>query len=171
MGRKSKLTELQWDEVARRALNGEKVRPLAREFGITESAIRQRISSPNKRIKHLAEQKVAIETEIRQLPIKTQAQISILADELMSISINLASAGKFGSMVAKHSMGLAAKSMAKVNKDDPMDSADLLQGVAALTRISNDASVIGNNMLRLKTESGQKADDVIVVERNYGHKP
>ena len=167
MGRRSKLTEKQWDEISRRALAGEKVRQLAREYFISEASIREKISAQTKRIKTLAEQKVRVEQEIRALPVSSQTQVSILAEEMMAISTNLAAAGKFGSIIAKHSLGLAAKSMAKVDQNDPMESAEILQGVAGLTRIANEASAIGTNLLRVNKERAD-ADSGITIERSYG---
>ena len=148
MGRKSKLTEKEWDELSRRALAGTPVRQLAREVGISESSIREKISAQNRKIKRLAEQKVRVEEEIKALPVSAQTQVSILASEMMAISANLATAGKFGSIVARHSMGIAAKQMAKVDQNEPMESAEILQGVAALTRIANESSTIGLNLMK-----------------------
>lgn len=45
MGRRSKLTAAQWEEVVRRRLCGESGRSLGREFSIAEAAIRAHISS------------------------------------------------------------------------------------------------------------------------------
>lgn len=44
MGRRSKLTNAQWAEVVQRRLCGESGRSLAREFGVTETAIRKHIT-------------------------------------------------------------------------------------------------------------------------------
>lgn len=167
MARPSKLTDKQWDELSRKALAGTPVRQLAREYSISESSIREKISAQNRKIKTLAEQKVKVEQEIRALPVSSQTQVSILAEEMMAISTNLAAAGKFGSIIAKHSLGLAAQSMAKVDQNDPMESAEILQGVAGLTRIANEASTIGTNLLRVNKETAEP-DKTILIERSYG---
>lgn len=170
MGRKSKLTDKQWAEIEQRNLNGEGMRALSREFNVTESAIRQRISAQNKQIKTLAQKKAKITQEIRALPVSAQTQVSILADELMAMQINLASAGKYGSIVARHSMSLAAKQIEKVDQSDPMESAEILQGVAGLARIANEASTIGLNLMKKndstieeKTKDQQQPKRVVIV--------
>ncbi|MGK5004563.1 helix-turn-helix domain-containing protein [Janthinobacterium sp. LB2P70] len=54
MGRKSALTEKQWAAVGQRLLKGEAARALAREFGVSEAAIRKRFGAQTKQIKDVA---------------------------------------------------------------------------------------------------------------------
>ena len=86
---------------------------------------------------------------------------------MMAISTNLAHAGKFGSLIARRSLQLAQKSMDKVDEDHPMESAEILQGVAGVTRIANEASAIGTNLLRVNKEKAE-TDSGITIERSYG---
>lgn len=166
MGRRSKLTEKQWMEISQRALNGEPMRALAREFGIAESSLREKISAQNAQIKALANQKVTLESKIKALPVTAQVQVFNLADELAAIQTNIVGAGRYGSVIAKHSLKIAAKQMATVDPDDPMESADTLQAISGLTRIANDASTIGMTLTRYN--QGQPATKEITIARSYG---
>lgn len=74
----------------------------------------------------------------------------------MAISTNLASAGKHGSIIARSMMEIAAKQTAKVNHDDPMESAEILQGVSALGKIANDSASIGMQMVKIAKDSKEE---------------
>ncbi|WP_374694193.1 helix-turn-helix domain-containing protein [Janthinobacterium sp. J1-1] len=53
MGRKSSLTDKQWAAIGQRLLKGEAARALAKEFGVSEAAIRKRFGAQTKQIKTL----------------------------------------------------------------------------------------------------------------------
>ena len=61
MGRPSKLTEKQWQEIDARLLKGEPGRSLAREYDVSEATIRKRFGAHHKQIKTVANQLVAAE--------------------------------------------------------------------------------------------------------------
>jgi hypothetical protein len=100
MGRKSSLTEKQWSEIERRLIAGEKGRALAKEFGISEAAIRKRCGAQTKQIKDVANQLVAAETAFSALPISAQISARTLADELKEISMQLAGAARYSAATA-----------------------------------------------------------------------
>lgn len=54
---------------------------------------------------------------------------------MIAISMHLASAWKLGAMVAKKTMHIAALQAGKMNPDNPMESAEVLQRMSALARI------------------------------------
>lgn len=74
MGRKSKLTLEQWAEVDRRLMDGEGQRALAREFCISETALRQRLAkigrSPT--VQKVASMIVETEAALKSMPISAQ---------------------------------------------------------------------------------------------------
>lgn len=158
-GRPSKLSEQQWLEMSDRALNGEPVRALAREYGVSPSAANERISKMHGNLKDVARQIVATEQALAQLPISAQISAQRLAEDMRAISSNLATAGKMGSIVARKTMEVAAKQSEKVNEDDPMESAEVLQGIAALTKIANDSGQLGLNLIRVSKEQATLGDD------------
>lgn len=158
MGRKSSLSEKQWGEIGQRLLKGIKGRVLAREFGISEAAIRKRFGAQTKQIKDVANQLVAAEAAFSSLPIGAQISARTLADELKEISMHLAGAARYGAATAHRLSGIAHNNVAKIDDAQPLDeeSMESLKGVAVLTRMANESSEIGMNLLRANKESIDK---------------
>ena len=139
MGRKSKLTEKQWEEIERRLLDGEPGRQVAEEFGINESAIRKRLGAQIKKIKNVANQIVEAETSCAKLPFAAQIRARTLADRLKSISEHLAGAAEYGAATSHRLSGIANAQVAKIDDIDPLNEKSLesLKGIAALTKLAN----------------------------------
>lgn len=170
MGRKSALTPEQWAEVERRHLiDGESVNSLAKEFGVNEGTIRKKIN-PNKSepgksgkpLRELALEKVAadrrakdISDQIAALPIVRQQIVNDLAQRLSNISGHLASAAEYGAATAHRLAGIAHSKVSEIDDAKPLDENSLttLKGIAVLTRMANDASEIGLNLLRANKDS------------------
>ncbi|WP_422846880.1 helix-turn-helix domain-containing protein [Acidovorax sp. M14] len=155
MGRKSKLTERQWEQIGKRLLAGESGRALAKEFGVSEATIRGRFSAQVAEIKTVANQIVATEQALKALPISAQIAAHNLADELIAISTHLAGAGKFGAATAHRLSGIAHAKVQEIDDAAPLDeeSMDALKGVAVLTRMANESSQIGMNLLQANKDS------------------
>lgn len=149
MGRPSKLTEKQWGAIGTRLLAGEKAADLAREFKVSRGVISQRFSKRVENVKAIANQLVSAEQALRGLPVSEQLQALTLADELRAISMHLAGAAKFGSATAHRLAGIAHGKVSKIDDAAPLDDASLtgLRGIAVLTRLANEASQIGCNLL------------------------
>lgn len=149
MGRPSKLTEAQWALIQKRMLDGESRRALAKEFGLAESTIRERLSAQVAEIKDVATRIVATERALTSLPLSAQVVAHNLAARLRSISDHLAGAADHGAAIAHRLSGIAAAQVQLIDDADPLcaESIETLKGVSALTRLSNDASTIGMNLL------------------------
>jgi hypothetical protein len=149
MGRKSKLTERQWEAIGKRLLEGEKARALAREFGVSEATIRGRFSAQVAEIKTVANQIVATESALKALPISAQIAAHDLAAQLRSISGHLA-----GAATAHRLSGIAHAKVQEIDDAKPLDSESIesLKGVSILTEMANKASVIGLNLLSANKE-------------------
>ena len=126
MGRPSKLTPAQWDEVQRRLLAGETARKLGAEFGVAESAIRKRfgahqsVSAQSARVQIAAQKLAEANTALEALPI-AQRQVAIdLADELREISRHLAGAARFGSATAHRLAGIAHAKVQEIDDAAPL---------------------------------------------------
>jgi hypothetical protein len=150
MGRPSKLTPSQWDEIAKRIAGGESKASLSREYGISQGVLSQRFSEfPKEVIRKLG-------AELALLQPQAQAAAVTLADELRSISGNLAAAARYGSATAHRLQALAHGEVQKIDDANPLESVEALKGVAALTRLANESSATGLALLAANRES--KAD-------------
>lgn len=168
MGRPSKLTEQQWQAVEKRLLSGEKAADLAREFGVSPAQLSRRFSQRIETVKSVASQLVGAEKSLRELPVAQQLAALTLADELRAISMHLAGAAKYGSATAHRLAGIAHGKVQEIDDAKPLtaESLESLRGIAALTKLSNDASQIGINLLAankdmLKQTEGGSRDDVL----------
>lgn len=155
MGRPPALSDKQWTEVGKRLLAGEAGRVLAREFGVSETAIRKRFSSQNKQIKDVANQLFTAEAAFQALPVSSQISARTLADQLKSISGHLAGAANYGAATAHRLSGIAHSKVLMIDDADPLngDSVEQMKSIAALTRIANDSSLIGLNLLKANKDA------------------
>lgn len=147
MGRKSKLTEKQWAEVQRRMLEGEPRRKIADAFGITEAAIRQRLSSHIKEIKDVANQIVSVEQKLAAMPIATQITTQNYATKLRAISDDMLEGISHAASTFKRLSAIASTEMMKVDETDPMATPDRLKAVAVVTEMANNAAKTPINMI------------------------
>lgn len=156
MGRPSKLTEAQWEEIRKRLLAGEKAADLSREYGVSKTRISERVSKRVENIKTVANQIVAAEVSLRSLPVSEQNDALSLADDLKSISRHLAGAGRFGAATAHRLSGIAHMKVSEIDDAKPLDNESLsaLKGIAVLTRMANESSEIGLNLLRANKDVG-----------------
>jgi hypothetical protein len=154
MARPSKLTDKQWEEIERRHIKGESIRSLAREFKVSESTIRDRISAQCAEIKAVANQIITAEERFSALPVSAQVSARSLVDDLKAISGHLASAAKFGSMTA-HRLSVIAHAQTDLIDEAASfgENAAALQSVMAMTKGANEAATIGINLLRANKET------------------
>lgn len=154
MGRPSKLSEKQWAEVERRLLAGEVCRALAREFGVSDGAIRQRLSARVDTVKAVANQMLAADKALNDLPVSSRIFALNLLDDLKAISGHLGGAGKFGAMTAYRLSALAHQQVSNIREDAlPDENASMLKSVAIVTATANEAAKIGLNLLAANRDS------------------
>lgn len=155
MGRPSKLTEQQWETIRKRLLAGDKTSDLAREFKISKTRISARFAGRTETVKAVANQLVSAEVSLRSLPVAEQLAALTLADELRAISMHLAGAAKFGSATAHRLAGIAHAKVQEIDDAAPLnaESMESLKGVAVLTKMANEASTIGLNLLNANKEA------------------
>ncbi|MEQ1683471.1 MAG: helix-turn-helix domain-containing protein [Burkholderiaceae bacterium] len=147
MGRKSKLTEAQWFEVERRLVEGVNRTALAREYGISEAAIRQRKTSDVEKIKSVANQLVATTLALRELPITSQTSAQNFAARMLALQDNVVGAAAMGAANAHRLHGIANGIVQRVDDSDPLASMESMKAVALLTKMGNDAAHIALNLL------------------------
>lgn len=157
MGRPSKLTEKQWSDIDRRLLAGEKIRALAREFGVAESTIRERFSALHGKVKDAANQLLSAESAMSALPVSAQISAVNLAAKLRSISQHVASAAENGAMVAHRLSGVMLQQVEHVDDAEPEKSIDALRRIGALSKLVNDASALSINLLSANRDMAKRA--------------
>ncbi len=171
MGRKSSLTDKQWEEIERRLLDGETGRALAREFKVSEAAIRKRLGARTKKVKDVANQLVAAETAFKSLPIGAQIGARTLADRLLSITEHLCGAAEQSAASSHRLAILANQQLQQVDDVDPMEkTGKQLKAAAALQLMSNDASELPIGLVRankdlMENNQGQIGSITIDVKR------
>lgn len=147
MGRPSKLTEAQWDILKQRLVAGEKAADLAREYGVSKSAISGRVSKRAETISSVAQQLVAADKALKDLPLTEQVMTLSLVDELKSISTHMAGAGKFSAASAHRLAGIAHGLVQQIDDAEPEMSMKAIQRFSAMTKLANDSSHIPLNLL------------------------
>ena len=155
MGRPSKLSEQQWNELGKRLLAGEKAADLAREFKVSCAVISRRFAKSNATVKSVANQLVSAEQKLRELPVSQQLAALTLADELRAISMHLAGAAKYSAASAHRLAGIAHGKVQQIDDAMPLDGESLesLKGVAVLQKMANDAAIIPGNLLAANKDS------------------
>jgi hypothetical protein len=147
MGRPSKLTDAQWDELAARLTKGEKAADLARVYGVSKTAISVRVSKRAETVKSVAHQVVAAHEAVAALSVSDQVLVLTLADELRAISTNLASAARLGAQNAHRLNAIANEQIQRVDDANPLASMAEIKAVAVLTEVANKSAHIGLNLL------------------------
>lgn len=165
-GRKSRLTEHQWVEIEKRYLDGETVTALAAEFGVDKSAISRRFAQQKNKVKTVANQLVAAELELRKLPIPQQHYATTLAQRQISISLHLASAAEYGAATAHRLHAIANQQVQLVDDADPTseESAQAIMRISGLTKVANDASVIGRELIKATVQLPDEPELIPVDE-------
>lgn len=154
MGRPSKLTDAQWESVGKRLLAGESAFSLAKEFGVDRAAVTRRFSQRNATVKAVANQIVETETALSFLNAAEQIAARNLADDLKAISGHLAGAARFGAATAHRLSGIAHSKVAEIDDTAPLAENILtLKDVSILTKMANEASEIGVNLLKANKET------------------
>ena len=165
MGRPSKLTDAQWDEVERRLLSGETARALGREFGVSEGAIRkkfgahQKVSAQSAQVRTVAEKLAEANTALAALPPAQRPVAISLAEKLRNISASLASAAELGARTGHRLHALANSEVAKVDDADPLKSIEALKSVGVLTKLANESLAPALNLIAANKDTVQKLND------------
>lgn len=163
MGRPSKLTDAQWEAVGKRLLAGDSAASLAREFKVSTGLISQRFSKRQKRVQEAAQHIVETERAMSFLNVSEQIAARNLADDLKAISEHLAGAARYGSATAHRLAGIAHSNAAKIDDAQPLDEESIgaLKDIAVLTKMANESSEIGLNLLRANKEEIERINNPV----------
>lgn len=143
MGRHQKLTDMVWAEIGRRYANREPGRKLADEFKVSEAAIRKRFGSQRAQIISAATILASTEQVIETMPRSAQMSVRALADQLKSITTNVARAAQAGSETAallnEHALKRAKDVMRKEAKDGHLVDSGVRDDLTDLQIMANRA--------------------------------
>jgi hypothetical protein len=81
MGRPSKLSHRQWDDIGHRTLHGESGASLAREFRVSKAIVSARFAERNRRIRQVAQMLLDAGQALRGLSQAEQLAALNLADD------------------------------------------------------------------------------------------
>lgn len=159
MGRKSKLTDEQWEEIKTRNLAGESLRSLAREFGVGESTAREKVSAQTAQIKDVAKQILNTKAAISALPVSAQISAYNLADKMMIMQGDLSDAAIAGANTAKLLNEAMNKRLilARATKDGVTEDDISVAMKSSMT--ANSAGKISMDMLTLASRVSNSLSD------------
>jgi hypothetical protein len=155
MARPSKLTEKQWDEVIRRHLAGESISKLAAEFGIARSAMSEKVSDRASKIKTAANQMLAGERALRELPVSDRVHAVSVKDRLSVLEDIYLQTAETAARNSMHMHNLAAEQKQYMDDADPLGHPASKAAVKAFTSLSaagNLAMVIPSTLLKASQE-------------------
>jgi DNA-binding MarR family transcriptional regulator len=152
-----RLSKTQWDEVRRRRIEGEGVRDLALEFGISPSAISKMLRDELESMNAIAMKVVDAEKQFEKLTPSQQKFTDQIIVNLRKISDNLAMSAVASSETGRELAFLALSQVNKIDQDDPMNSQETLQAISALTKMSNEANTVP--LALINANRGNKAPD------------
>ena len=158
---KPKLTEKQWEKIKKRLDAGEKAAALAREFGVTRSAIGQRFAGRKKAVNELANQIVShhqsLQNTLQQFTPDIQIEAWDMASDLLTISKHVGGGSKYGAMTFHRLAGIANLHAQKMDDENP--DPEQLMRIAQLTKVGNDAAAPALNLLAANKDRINKDDD------------
>lgn len=153
MGRPSKLTDKQWEQIGRRIVAGEKASALAKEFKVSRTTISERFSESVGKVKDVANQILSTEKALSSLSLSEQTSAITLADRLRNISTHVAQAAEFGAASAHRLAGIAHDQVQQIDDAQPEKSIKAMQRFGALTKLSNDALFPALNLLNAQKDT------------------
>jgi hypothetical protein len=164
MGRPSKLTPSQWQQVEVRFLSGEGASALAREFGLDEAAIRRKFRRDSPIVREAAEKLAVAHAALDSLPVAMRPAAIDLADKLRNVSASLASAAELGAATAHRLQALANSEVNKVDDAAPTEDIEALRGIGVLTKLANESAATGLALMST-VQRAQNAEPPAPAER------
>lgn len=148
MGRPSKLSEVQWEQIGKRLMNKESLSSLAREYKISVPVLSSRFSKKLLIVRDVAQRLVDVDAAVAALAPSDRTLAYSLADDLRAVSSHLATAAKFGSMTAQRLSVIAHAQTDQLDETaDISKNIAVLHSVGAFTATANEAAKIGLNLL------------------------
>lgn len=166
MGRKAKLTPQQIKHYQDRHVEGESIRSLAKEAGVSEVTLRGYIGETARKINHVANQIVATDLALKSLPIAAQTQAQDRAARIQRMRANLESGME---MLSGNFMRIAAMTQTELAKVDETDllsekTIDRLRSVSRLTQMANTSVEVPMRLTAVLNSSGGGDDGPTIIQ-------
>lgn len=159
------LSEGQLQEAQRLNFLGKSERAIAAGFGVTNGALRnKRITATTQEAKAAAADLARAEQRMAALPFVAQVAARQLAVELQAVSMNMASAAKFGSMTANRLSQAAHGATEQLDPAEHVDSPTnmpALRDVLVYTDGANKAAQIPLSLLNANKGVMESTSNVI----------
>jgi len=174
MGRPSKLSDKQWDEVIRRHLAGESINKLSAEFQVSRAAMSEKISARVAAVKDVANQMVSSERAFKAIPVSDRVHVISVRDRLSVLEDIYLQTADIAARNSMHMHNLASEQKQFIDDANPFKderSKDAVRAFRAMTQAGNDAMVIPSTLLkasqdRMAAEAANAAPErkVIVID-------
>ena len=158
MGRPSKLSEAQWDEILRRNTAGESASALAKEFNLSKAAVSKRIAKPATYIKDVVNQVLTAEVALKSMPPAHRLVATDLIDELRQLSMSTVQVATLGMRTAHRLAAIANEQAQKIDDADPMADASAVKSVGVLGEMVKTHASVGLNLLAANKEAFRSGD-------------
>lgn len=165
MGRPSKLSDAQKDDIRKRLLSGEKAIDLAKEYKIDRAAITRMFSQQIATIKDVANQIVSVDVALSKMPVAQQIATIQEADHKRAMNEHLMQGGVKAASLFHRFSNLAAMHSDKLDETD-LDSDEsntIRKTIAQCLSIANNAALIPMDIARLD-KAKDKDDGKKVIE-------
>jgi transposase-like protein len=150
MAAKKKLSEDDWARMIERVIAGDAVRAVARDFGVSDTAIRKRVGLQSNLIKDVAKQIVDTKAALEGLQPSLQLVALSFADKMISIQNDLSDVAVAGAR--------SAKILTEAAHNNLIMAKDIGEGevkaVMIAANIANAAGKMGMDLMTLATKPG-----------------
>ncbi len=174
LGKPSPLTPQQWDEIHQRLLAGETYRGLAREFKVSDRAIRKRFPTEPALVRSIAnqvmkaetmEQKAVLFDKLKKVDASSLKSAWDLLPVLQEITLDLAIGARSGSKTFRHMSEVANEHAESIYADmDPEEAGHRAKQVMVYTQIANEASKAGLQLLAANKATVEQSLNVVEAE-------
>lgn len=165
MARPSKLSEKQWDKLRKKHLEGATLASLSKEFKVSVSAIHAKVSENSKTIKTLASKAVALDNEIKSLPISQQISVNSLIQQMQAMQMNMLNAGAAAAATSYRLHSIANIAAQKIDDSSPEspESISALKLVDGYTRVANESAKTPLGLIAANRESMKEQESANTI--------
>ncbi len=167
LGRPSPLTHQQWEEIHQRLMAGDTYRGLAREYNVSDRAIRKRFPTEPALIRSIASQVIKAETmeqkaelfdKLKKVDASSLKSAWELLPVLQEITCNLANGARSGAQTFRHMSGVANEIAHDIYVDmDPETAGQRAKQVMVYTQIANEAAKSGLQLIASNKATVEKS--------------